>query len=249
MTRVELFTTELSLLRGEIRDLKQCQVRYFSLSVLGTGAILGLTKVFPSQNLIGICYLTPLAIILPCWSIFFDKAHTITRIVGYVRLLEQELSFSYEPYFNSRFKFIGFERALKLYRDLEDNPKANVSLEEENAGAISATRHRYWNLNWLIFLLLSLFCCFLAILSTGLDATSIAMAVVSVMLLISPSMFTFRILKRLRRACIHNWNEKFWRSVTGDYWDLLTHKYVLPRDAGDPTMLREAIDITRGNSR
>jgi hypothetical protein len=33
-------------------------------------------------------HIFPLVVLIPCWWGFFDKAKTITRIVGYIRILE-----------------------------------------------------------------------------------------------------------------------------------------------------------------
>ena len=53
---------------------------------------MGLPGIFrPSsgQDVSQSIYLVPLVVLIPCWWGFFDKAKTITRIVGYFRILEQ----------------------------------------------------------------------------------------------------------------------------------------------------------------
>ena len=80
---------EISALRQDLQDLKRCQLQYFTLTLTGTGAILGLAAIF-SESFRGLALLAPLCVILPNWVIFFDKATTITRIVGYQRALEEQ---------------------------------------------------------------------------------------------------------------------------------------------------------------
>jgi hypothetical protein len=83
-----LLEKEFTFLREEMRDLKTCQVQFVTFSVTGTGVLFGLVAL--TQNkLQGVSYLFPLTILLPSWLIFFDKAKTITRIVGYYRILEK----------------------------------------------------------------------------------------------------------------------------------------------------------------
>lgn len=80
-------------LRQELHNLKSCQITFFSLAITSTGLLLGLGSHFISERVpASLIFLSPLVIILPCWCIFFDKATTITRIVGYYRVLEQMIN-------------------------------------------------------------------------------------------------------------------------------------------------------------
>jgi hypothetical protein len=81
---------ERRLLRDEEMNLKGCQVQYIMTAILATGAILGISTgmlkdLFPHYAFVS---LMPLLIVLPFWWLFFDKATTVTRIVGYLRVIE-----------------------------------------------------------------------------------------------------------------------------------------------------------------
>jgi hypothetical protein len=155
--------SELALLRAELQELKRCQVQYFTLSVTGTGAVLGLAGSLDDKAMLGPSLLAPLAIVLPCSWIFFDKATTITRIVGYIRHLEGWIFGA-----DSRLH-IGFERALKSYRNLEEAIRAGSANQPPPEAsppppswwrlARLGTRHRYWMANWYTFTGLSALCC------------------------------------------------------------------------------------------
>lgn len=164
-SHLPFFNEELKLLREEIRELKKCQIQYFALSVTGTGAILGFSDV-------PVALLAPLAIILPCWMIFFDKAHTITRIVGYMKILERNLEGSRDDI------FIGFENALFKYREQESVIISHMKKKNTAKTKFTKTliyylkrsalifmdiftlsmRYRFWKLNWITFFCLSLIC-------------------------------------------------------------------------------------------
>lgn len=113
----KVYCKELELLRKELRDLKDCQLKYFTLSITTTGLILGVIARFgPDTTVPDIFYLlplVPLAIVLPSWFVFFDKAKTITRIVAYYRLLESLIIG------NISFNFIGWENSVALFRKQE----------------------------------------------------------------------------------------------------------------------------------
>jgi hypothetical protein len=155
---------EISALRSEMRELKNCQLRYFSLAVLAAGAILGTNGVFGQPDGRGLVVLAPLLVIIPCWLTFFDKATTITRIAAYVRLLEERLAAG-----TTAIRYVGFETALRDFRQYEDRngPRGyirlrNVSRWLQHVKLLALrTRHRYWALNWWTFFLLAWVCCVL----------------------------------------------------------------------------------------
>jgi hypothetical protein len=162
----EILWREIRGLRADLVDLKRCQMQYFTLAVTSTGAILGLVAVLGNNTIpkeaLGMALLAPLAVILPCWLIFFDKATTITRIVGYQRILEEQQFATTELY-----AFLGYERALAKFR-LEEGEtwrllQGRKPIDTTNQfwrfikSFFLATRHRYWTLNWYTFLGLSLF--------------------------------------------------------------------------------------------
>jgi hypothetical protein len=112
----DLALQEQKTLRGELQQLKSCQLQYFTLTVTGTGGILGLSSLRQEPSMQVLSVIAPLAIILPCWWIFFDKATTITRIIGYYRLLERIVV----PRGPIPYCFVGYETALAIYRRADD---------------------------------------------------------------------------------------------------------------------------------
>lgn len=152
---------EIETLREDLRELKKCQVQYFSLSITGTGGILGLAAILNSSPLKGLALLAPLVIILPCWLIFFDKATTITRTVGYQRILERCIKNEDQ----GKYVYRGYENALADYRHnelriwQEINAKPKPDKPSMWRMLILETRHRYWMINWYTFALLSFLCC------------------------------------------------------------------------------------------
>jgi hypothetical protein len=166
--RKEFLIREINDLRSDLKDLKRCQLQYFSISITATGAILGfLGSATIAQNLKDSAFLVPLTVILPCWLIFFDKATTITRIVGYQRILERQIT-------GEAFTYFGWENALSNFREKEIETWEKVKtrmprkpLRSYFAMFIPWTRHRFWVLNWYTFLLLSLVCCLGSIIQGG----------------------------------------------------------------------------------
>lgn len=163
---------EVGELRSDLKDLKRCQLQYFSISIAATGAILGvLGSATIAENLKNQSFLVPLTVILPCWLIFFDKATTITRIVGYQRILERQIT-------GEVFNFIGWENALSQFRDneaqawekvMEKMSESKCKLPRRYIRNLNPfkTRHRFWVLNWLTFFTLSLICCLGAFILAG----------------------------------------------------------------------------------
>jgi hypothetical protein len=165
---------ELNARREELKDLKRCQLQYFVLSVGGTGILVGLLQALSGpmfvlgpvpqisrqtvdQGLASLYFLAPLAIVLPCWLVFFDKATTITRIAGYCRWIEGQLGHQ------------GNERALGKFRKREDedrkaSPKWKLVLEDV---LFLRVRHRYWFINWCTFAALSGLCLLMAFAQGG----------------------------------------------------------------------------------
>jgi len=108
-----LLKKEISYLREELITLKNCQVTFVTVAITGTGLLLGLAARFSSDSLPGVFYLFPLVIVLPAWWIFFEKAKTITRIVGYLRIIERLILKKTEA------DFLGWENAQAEYRNKE----------------------------------------------------------------------------------------------------------------------------------
>ena len=134
---------EISALRQDLQDLKRCQLQYFTLAITGTGAVLGLS-VLLDANFKGIALLVPLCVILPTWVIFFDKATTITRIVGYQITLEKQIS-AKEPVY----RCLGYETALAEFRarekEAEDAVRSQIKSKRPSLFTvlILRTRHRF----------------------------------------------------------------------------------------------------------
>ncbi len=76
----ELIKMELTNLRAELHDLKTCQIQFVTFAFTASGIILSLQG--------SISPLIPLVIVLPTWWIFFDKAKTVSRIIGILSKLE-----------------------------------------------------------------------------------------------------------------------------------------------------------------
>lgn len=130
---------EIKYMKDEIKSLKDCQTKYVSLSVTVVGVILSLfmttyytiphnysnisynyTNASYMQNNfngydVNIAWLIPLLILLPFSHIFFDKAKTIQRMIGYSQILE---GFNRNRY--PRNKFIGWESSMAKYRSLQE---------------------------------------------------------------------------------------------------------------------------------
>jgi hypothetical protein len=122
-----LIEKEIEILKDEMRALKECQTRYFCLAVTSTGAIFAYllsginvflcndiqyNAVLNTDTRIDPVFLTPLLIILPLCCIFFDKAQTVYRLVGYYQILECFSLGKCEPN-----KFVGWENSLNLLRE------------------------------------------------------------------------------------------------------------------------------------
>lgn len=137
--KYDLMKEELKLLREEMRELKECQTKYVSLAVTASGAIFAylIPNLVETLNFnvnssssaempiyhINPIFLVPLIIIFPISCIFFNKATTLYRIVGYYQVLE---SFHIQPY--SRY-FIGWENSMRLFRNQEKSREYQIKKE------------------------------------------------------------------------------------------------------------------------
>ncbi|HHJ19552.1 MAG TPA: hypothetical protein ENJ84_06950 [Gammaproteobacteria bacterium] len=114
----EIMLKEKDFLRAELQHLKHCQLKYFSLSITVTGVIFGVGAKLES-SFDGAIFLAPLLVVIPCWWIFFDKAKTISRIVGYYRVLEELVNGS------ECYKYIGWENSLEKFRQHQQAGELN----------------------------------------------------------------------------------------------------------------------------
>lgn len=104
--KIDLIKMELTNLRAELHDLKTCQIQFVTFAFTASGVILSFRGNFIP--------LIPLVIILPTWWIFFDKAKSVSRIIGYYRILEKAYLGDVE------LNFIGWENAQSIYRKIND---------------------------------------------------------------------------------------------------------------------------------
>jgi len=172
-----LLEKEFTFLKEEMRELKNCQVQFVTFSVTGTGVLFGLVALTRNE-LLGVSYLFPLTILLPSWLIFFDKARTITRIVGYYRIVEKLSLGQIDA------EFIGWENALAEFRRFEQEGKLKSSPEKDTLISriiklVLLQASPYWTQIYFIFLGLSALSCFLSFRTKG-DMTIVIMAFILV---------------------------------------------------------------------
>ncbi|MGD9401985.1 MAG: hypothetical protein PVF95_06930 [bacterium] len=210
----EIKLAEKENLRQELQSLKDCQVRYFAVTITSAAAILGIGSQLGRPQDLTLLTLAPLLITLPCWWIFFDKATTITRIVAYVRVLEELIIAPGE----ARQEYIGWERALYLFRQdlqrLRPSDRLKRLGEGLKVGALHGltfrTTHRYWVINWYTFLGISLYCIVLSHSRTGHNGYW----VVFLVLFCASSLFNLSVLGRLiGGANSYDFNETSWRRL------------------------------------
>ncbi len=131
MYDVKILCDERNNLREELHNLKKCQLTYFTFSITVTGVVLlGLAGKWTDD---GLTYIAPLVVLLPCWWIFFDKATTITRLVGYYRVLEHMIINSTD----SKYFYIGWENAVAKYRKKEGIKKCSSKRKKMSLKAIA----------------------------------------------------------------------------------------------------------------
>jgi len=233
----QMILNEKDALRHELRSLKNCQIQYFSISITATGLIIGFGTSLSSDNSTNLLFIGPLLIIIPCWWIFFDKATTITRIVGYFRVLEEIAVGS------SRYRYFGWETALSDFRRRQPRIQPSIiqikrtdeglrlysSVKTDRGTLIKYARralrivliyekNRYWICSWYTFFILSLFCfiTFVSVSITDIKSSYgllFMTVIVGIILLLSVG-FTFGHLYNLifgkysYRAC-----EVYWRRI------------------------------------
>lgn len=193
---------EYDNLRDELHNLKKCQVTFFTASITATGVILTVAAKINS-DLAGIVYLFPLSVLIPSWVVFLDKATTITRIVGYYRVLE---NFFLDK--NLQKYYIGWENSLKMFREKE----SIVSVDEEE---VKGSYFNYWNIVNNAYLILSVICVILTIITIKIDLN-----IEYLMVTLSLGIVTFISYRnwKIKDSLIkgrhsYNTNEKIWREI------------------------------------
>jgi hypothetical protein len=166
MNTNELYEPERSSLRQELHNLKNCQITFLTTSVTATGLLLGLATTLTSKiefgkTTVAIIFLLPLIVLLPFWWVFFDKATSITRIVGHYRILERLILGRCQAT-----NFIGWENAIGEFRrrqvrgEFASRIGEDVSPWQSRLAKILLLRtgHRYWVISYYTFLALSVVC-------------------------------------------------------------------------------------------
>jgi hypothetical protein len=215
----EICSKEHSFLRRELVHLKECQIKFFTFSVTATGLILGIGRsgfLFASSKLpSGDLWLYPLVIIIPAWWVFFDKATTITRIVGYFRILEKLILNTLEAK-----QFKGWENNLAKFRTYVQNDKDNNDTKKGDSNKENKiktlfnimsfrTTNRYWVITYYTFLLLSAVCW----LGSLKEAHMLFISFSGIIILISV-IYNLNILYSLIHGKYsYNFNEHIWEQV------------------------------------
>lgn len=213
MTLKDIYSKEHSMLRDELHELKDCQLRYFTLSVTATGALLTIAFNLVSGDLfLGTAYLLPLTILIPSWWIFFDKATTITRIVGYYRNLEKLILETHSA------NFVGWENSLEIFRVDQQKGRLKIkSTEGEGSLIISLFRlmllqtpHRYWMLVHYTFSGLAALC---LILSYDQWENSIYLYIATAIVITSAIWNVVLIWQLVWGRYSYTANEEFWVEI------------------------------------
>jgi hypothetical protein len=215
---LDIYFKERKILRDELNSLKNCQVTFFTATVTATALILTVAAKVNPDSLPGIAYLFPLAIIVPTWIVFFDKALTISRIVGYYRILE-ELIVNEES--RDFYEFIGWESSLKKFRAHENDPEFE-NFKKKVLESNFESKNRYWEIINYAYMALTGFCFFLAFISfcvcafTELYTQAIAIFVIGILI----GLFTLWVysnnseaIQSLRTYHSYDCNEKTWRKI------------------------------------
>jgi len=112
---IKMMHNEYSSLRTYLEELRKCQTTFFWSSITALGVLLSL-----NVNLVGggtsqaayVISLASLLLVCPIWSIWLLKASSITRVAGYLRVLEDMISGRDEK----KYKYIGWENSYFVYR-------------------------------------------------------------------------------------------------------------------------------------
>lgn len=221
--------SERENLKSELLHLKKCQLQYFTFSITGAGLITGLGQQIGNDK--SFIFFAPLLVVLPCWWIFFDKGSTITRIVGYLRILEAMIIVKREaPY-----KYWGWENSLQVFRDKEKKERGKVKLNEYMVefardmwkgfyqGLLFRSTQKYWSLCWYTFLILSTTSLWLSFPKDGASKSGLWYSFFGIS--IFSFIYNLRVLGRLIGGSYsYKENHERWKKVlqspdAGDYLD------------------------------
>jgi hypothetical protein len=212
----EFYERELVALREELHNLKNCQVTFLTSSITATGLLLGIGTTWASKQLVGIVSLFPLVVLLPSWWVFFDKATSITRIVGYYRVLEG-LALEYQE----STSFVGWENALREFRTRQADGKLEPPHElVEPWHSVLAditllrTGHRYWVISYSTFLGLSALCIALSA-AIAKSTWFLVLPVPAILLLVSVIWNARAVAQLIGGRYSYDCNERFWKQILG----------------------------------
>lgn len=172
----KMMSSELDHLRNELYHLKECQLKYVTLGITSSGASAVFCFGIANEVAPSILFL-PVAISIPFWCIYFDKAVTITRIVGYYRVLERFLLAFQQGTMpisecNNPLKYIGWENAVRKARDSTPVPKTqNVTWQKFRKLILFQFEYNYWIINWVTFVLICVMGVFGAVAALAGNAT------------------------------------------------------------------------------
>ena len=215
MNAIEFCDKERMALREELHNLKNCQITFLTLSITATGVILGVATSLIKTPFLGIVFLFPFTVLLPSWWVFFDKATTITRIVGYYRILEKLILGLYKAN-----NFMGWENALGEFRNRQqtgtfvfpDKQLNNPWPHGLRNVLLLHTAHPYWGISYYTFFALSGVC---VVTSTAL-LEGVWRLVVSVPVVLF-IMSTWRNMKTVWHLIegrhSYDCNEHFWKQI------------------------------------
>lgn len=215
MNAIEFFDKERGALRDELYNLKNCQITFLTSSITSTGVILGIATSLIKTSFLGIVFLLPLLVLLPSWWVFFDKATTITRIVGYYRILEK-LSLGHYTAKN----FMGWENALGEFRNRQQSGTLFLPEKQLNNPWLHGlcnvlmlrTTHPYWIISYYTFFALSGLCVVTStILLKGVSLLMVSVPVVLFLMSIWWNMRTVWHLIEGRHS--YDCNEQFWIQI------------------------------------
>jgi len=206
----ELYKMEHAILRDELNNLKKCQVTFLSFAITATSAILGLIGIANLHKIEdeSIFFLVPLLLLIPFWWIFFDKAVTITRIVGYYRILESLILGT-----KTSHDFIGWENALAKFR--RDRSLHEANIPEDSAREKTNPRAKsYWISGYLIFFSLSAVCLGLPWVFHTLCGKELIIFIITGVAFLISAVSNFIVFWKLTSGSYsYTRNEKIWEKI------------------------------------
>ena len=211
----QILQNEINLLREELYNLKKCQITFFSLSITATGLLISIAGRPEITSLKSTFFLAPLVILIPCWWIFFDKATTITRIVGYYRIIESLLINNKQS-----IRYIGWENALRDFRHRQNKIDMSAFVVKPNIRRICdlfflfRKAHSFWVTIWYTYFLLSLLCLMLGFFSHHDHWSDIMLLSVATIMFFFSIVITGKMVWRLVYGKnSYDVNEKVWEII------------------------------------